>query len=140
MMEAAGLYRLIRQLRTVAGAATAGDPEAASPSSIAVIEDLVRHPDSSINQIVGRTGLVQSMVSNAVAQLRADGLLQTAADPRDRRRTLVSLNDSARQDVSTPRAGRSIDEALQQIRPDLDVGLRAELVHHLETIARLLDR
>lgn len=140
MMEAAGLYRLIRQLRTVAGAATTDDPEAVSPSSFAVIEDLVRHPDSSITQIVGRTGLVQSMVSNAVAQLRADGLLQTAADPQDRRRTLVSLNASVCQDVLTPRAGRSIDEALQRIRPDLDDVLRAELVHHLEAIARLLDR
>lgn len=139
-MEAGRLYRLIRQLRTVAGATSTDDSDSVSPSSIAVIEDLARHPDSSITQIVGRTGLVQSMVSNAVAQLRSDGLLHTAADPHDRRRTLVSLNDAVRDEVLSPQPGRSIEQALHRIRPDLDDELRTELVHHLEAAAELLDR
>lgn len=139
-MEAGRLYRLIRQLRTLAGAATGSDSaSASSPSVIAVVEDLARHPDSSITEIVGRTGLVQSMVSTAVAQLRTDGVLRTAPDPRDRRRTLVSMAPAAAA-APLPCAGRTVDDALRDVRPELDENRRAEVVHHLERIAALLER
>ncbi|WP_111765404.1 MarR family winged helix-turn-helix transcriptional regulator [Nakamurella deserti] len=137
-MEAGRLYRLIRQLRSVAGAATGDSAETVSPSIIAVMEDLAEHPDSSITEIVGRTGLVQSMVSTAVAQLRSDGVLRTTADPRDRRRTLVSMVPSASDGV-VPRPGRSVDDALRQVRPELDDDRRAEVVRHLEQVAALLE-
>ena len=138
-MEAGRLYRLIRQLRTLAGAATGGSgADSVSPSVIAVVEDLAAHPDSSITEIVGRTGLVQSMVSTAVAQLRAEGVLQTAPDPRDRRRTLVTM--TAAMCAERPRTGGTIDEALRQIRPELDDNRRAEVVHHLERVAAILEK
>ncbi len=132
-MEAGRLYRLIRQLRTVAGASS-NDTDAVSPSVIAVIEDLADHPDSSITEIVGRTGLVQSMVSTAVAQLRADGILRTWTDPKDRRRTLVTLADAS----TLPRCARDVDAGLRQFRPELDDDRRAEVVQHLERVAVLL--
>ena len=132
-MEAGRLYRLIRQLRTVAGASS-GETDTVSPSVIAVVEDLADHPDSSITEIVGRTGLVQSMVSTAVAQLRSDGVLRTSTDPKDRRRTLVTLAA----DSTLPRCGRSIDAGLRQMRPELDDDRRAEVVEHLERVAVLL--
>lgn len=63
------------------------------PSSMqTVLVDISEHPDSSISQIVARTGFPQSLVSAAVAQLRDRGVLQTAVDPADRRRTLVRLS------------------------------------------------
>ncbi len=143
-MEAGRLYRLIRQLRTLAGAATGGSgQDAMSPSVVAVVEDLAQHPGSSITEIVGRTGLLQSMVSTAVAQLRTEGVLQTTPDPRDRRRTLVTMTmtmTTALSDGPLSPTGGSLDEALRRIRPELDDGRRAEVVHHLERLAALLEK
>ena len=126
---------------SISGWATAGDAAVpVSPSVIAVVEDLSRHPDSSITEIVARTGLVQSMVSTAVAQLRTDGLLSTSPDPRDRRLTLVTMAPPTAGRDRLPCAGRTIDDALRSVCPELDDDRRAQVVHHLELVAALLDR
>jgi DNA-binding MarR family transcriptional regulator len=44
-----------------------------------------------VNEIVARTGLPQGYVSECVAKLREDDLVETATDPSDRRRTLVNF-------------------------------------------------
>lgn len=63
------------------------------PSSVRmVLLDIAEHPDSFISQIVERTGLPQSLVSQTVARLRDRGAVSTAVDPSDRRRTLVRLS------------------------------------------------
>jgi DNA-binding MarR family transcriptional regulator len=68
------------------------------PSSVqTILIDVSEYPDSSISQIVGRTGFPQSIVSEAVARLRDRGALITAVDPKDRRRTLVRLSPDIRQ-------------------------------------------
>jgi DNA-binding MarR family transcriptional regulator len=54
-----------------------------------VLVDVFEHPDSTIGQIVERTGFPQSHVSASVARLRELGMLATSVDPHDRRRTLV---------------------------------------------------
>ena len=54
-----------------------------------VLVDVHEHPDSTIGQIVERTGFPQSHVSAAVARLRESGALVTTTDPGDRRRTIV---------------------------------------------------
>src|SRR5580693_7809367 len=54
-----------------------------------VLRDVFAHPGSSITDITARTGLPQSYVSESVARLRSQGILETSADPADRRRTLV---------------------------------------------------
>jgi Winged helix DNA-binding domain len=66
------------------------------PASVrSVLIDAREHPNSSISEITARTGFPQSHVSAAVARLREDGDLVTAADPADRRRTLVGPSSEA---------------------------------------------
>ena len=55
-----------------------------------VLGDVVLFPNSTIRQIVERTGFTQGYVSKCVADLAEQGLLMTATDVLDRRRTLVS--------------------------------------------------
>jgi hypothetical protein len=46
-----------------------------------VLRDVFAHPGSSITDITARTGLPQSYVSESVARLRGQGILETSADP-----------------------------------------------------------
>src|SRR5262245_33577550 len=68
------------------------------PTSVRIVlVDVFEHPGTTIGQIVERTGFPQSHVSQAVARLRDDGVLETGVDPTDRRRTLVEpVRDRAR--------------------------------------------
>jgi DNA-binding MarR family transcriptional regulator len=59
---------------------------------LVVLVDLAEHGESSVGDIVKRTGLPQSQVSTAVARLRDAGRLVTEPDPADRRRTLIHLS------------------------------------------------
>lgn len=59
------------------------------PSATAVLIDVLESPNSSIGEIAKRTELPQSQVSAAATLLEDHGLLETASDPDDRRRTLV---------------------------------------------------
>lgn len=54
-----------------------------------VVIDVAYHPDSSISEITERTKFPQSLVSTTVAKLRDLGVVKTAPDPADHRRTLV---------------------------------------------------
>lgn len=57
-----------------------------------VLRDVFENPDSSIREITARTGLPQGYVSECVARLREQGLVATAVDPADRRRTLARFD------------------------------------------------
>ena len=57
-----------------------------------VLRDVFANPGSSITDITARTGLPQSYVSESVARLRGQGIVQTSADPADGRRTLVRVS------------------------------------------------
>jgi DNA-binding MarR family transcriptional regulator len=59
------------------------------PSVRLVLVDAFSNPGSSIREITERTGLPQSLVSEAVGRLKNAGALITGQDPGDRRRTLV---------------------------------------------------
>jgi len=56
-----------------------------------VLVDLAEHGESSVSDIVKRTGLPQSQVSTAVGRLRDAGRVDTEPDPADRRRTRIRL-------------------------------------------------
>jgi predicted transcriptional regulator len=51
------------------------------------VEDVIRHPASSISETSERTGFAQSHVSVSVARLKARGLAETETDPADGRHT-----------------------------------------------------
>lgn len=79
-----------------------------------VLVDVFEHPGTTIGQIVERTGFPQSHVSQAVARLRDDGVLETSIDPGDRRRTLVAPSPEHLARIERNRSElEPIDEILQ---------------------------
>jgi DNA-binding MarR family transcriptional regulator len=76
-----------------------------------VLTDVFSHPGSSVSEIKDRTGFPQSHVSSSVARLRDLGVLVTAPDPADRRRTLVRPAEGMVQ-KAVRRAATSVDSTL----------------------------
>jgi DNA-binding MarR family transcriptional regulator len=96
-----------------------------------VLVDLIEHGESTVGEIVRRTGLPQSQVSTAVARLRAAGRVDTTPDPADRRRSLIRLEAEP-----SPRAravaASSIDDTLAKALGTDEV---ADVVRTLEYLA-----
>ena len=117
-MDGGQLHRLGRRLIELSAAVTgeAGDL-VLTPGERAVVEDAARHPASSIGDISRRTGFTQSHVSASVSRLRRQGLIETAADPADGRRTRVRVAGEALSAISR-RAARRIDDTISRAVPD----------------------
>jgi DNA-binding MarR family transcriptional regulator len=130
------LHRLGRRLIELSRAVTAeaSDPSL-TPGETAVLEDVLRHSDSSVSEIQARTGFVQSHVSASVARLRQRGLLETMPDPTDRRRTRVRVSTRARRAIAA-RSSRSIDDAITHAVADPDQARRVTVL--LDELAQLL--
>lgn len=117
------------------------NPGEASPaaSTVAIVEDVSRHPGASITQIAARTRLAQSLVSRTVVTLERRGLVLVRADPADARRTLVELNPETQRDFLS-RGDRPIADALAELRPQLTASRRARVEKALDLLAaELLD-
>jgi DNA-binding MarR family transcriptional regulator len=123
------LIDLSREVTTSAGDARL------TPAEIAVIEDVLKHPDSTVSEIKVRTRFAQSHISDSVARLRERGLIETPPDTADRRRTRVRLSEPARQAVLA-RAGRSADEVIARAVEDQERAAR--VVALLDELAELL--
>jgi len=130
------LHRLGRRLIELSRAATAesGDP-AMTPGEVAVLEDALTHADSSVSDISARTGFVQSHISTSVARLKRRGLVDTASDPGDGRRTHVTVTDVAERAI-TARAGRNVEDALATAITDRAKARRVSAL--LDELAHLL--
>jgi DNA-binding MarR family transcriptional regulator len=76
-----------------------------------VLFDIAENPGSSISDVTARVKFRQSQVSACVARLRETGVVETVADPLDRRRTLVRLTDEAMRHATT-RPPAEIDTAV----------------------------
>ncbi|NUR85640.1 MAG: MarR family transcriptional regulator [Nonomuraea sp.] len=127
-MNVARMRRLGRRLVELSKAAageTKGPP--LTPGEEAVFEDVLRHPGSTVGEIRERTGFVQSHVSASVARMRERGLLSTAPDPADGRRTLVTATGLALNAVHR-RAAMPVEDAV-----------RAAVPEHADRVLALLD-
>lgn len=140
-MDGLELYVLGRTLMKLGEAAItrAGFSEL-PPSVRLVLGDVFENPATSIGEIAGRTGFPQSHVSAAVAQLVNGGAFVRAADPADRRRTLVSpsprliaLAGDAGDDAPVP-----VDNVIAQASGTADPQVQAELARALELLAEYL--
>ena len=119
-MEALDLIVLGRQLMKIGEEVMRGSQAQARPTGQSlVLRDAFANPDSSIKQIAARTGLPQSYVSESVARLREQGMLATAVDPADGRRTLVRVSEEHPRNVARKGAA-SVDRALALALDDLD--------------------
>jgi DNA-binding MarR family transcriptional regulator len=102
-----------------------------------VLTDVFSHPGSSVSEIKDRTGFPQSHVSSSVARLRDLGVLVTAPDPADRRRTLVRPADGMVQ-KAVRRAASSVDATLAEaIGPDTQDRL-PEVLTALDLLGELI--
>lgn len=88
----------LRKLRSVVDAVRLID-DSMPIQTFAVLLDIARHPNSSVNEIASRTGLAQSSASRNVAALSDRhwqkkpglGLVELVIDPNELRRKNVSL-------------------------------------------------
>jgi DNA-binding MarR family transcriptional regulator len=121
-MNALDLIMLGRQLSKIGEEVLRGRPAPDTPRPDApvmptgpslVLRDVFSHPDSSITDITARTGLPQSYVSESVARLRDQGILETGTDPADGRRTLVRVTAQHPRTVAA-KGSASVDDALAQ--------------------------
>jgi len=115
------LYLVGRKLMKIAEDALPRPDGNALPASVRmVMVDVAEHPGSSIGEITARTGFPQSLVSASIARLREFQAVQTATDPADARRTLVTassrLEERARR-VASP-IDQTIAAALTDATPD----------------------
>jgi DNA-binding MarR family transcriptional regulator len=124
-MDGGELHRLGRRLLELSAQVT-GEPGdlRLTPGEVAVLEDVIRHPASSISETSERTGFAQSHVSVSVARLKSRGLAETETDPADARRTRVRATGSTVEAV-TRRAARSIEDTLSRTLADPSQARRA---------------
>lgn len=109
------------------------------PSSVQlVLVDIGDHPDTSVSGVVRRTGLPQSAVSEAVARLAKAGVITTATDPADRRRTLARVKAEVRARKDRAPA-EPIDEPLAAALGLNDTAEVADVVQVLADLARRFD-
>jgi DNA-binding MarR family transcriptional regulator len=134
-MNPISLYLLGRRLMQIAEGMLPTGRKVTSARLVYV--DVAYHPNSSITEITERTGFPQSLVSTAVARLRDIGLLETEADPLDRRRTLVRPAPTVN-DVEVRLSQVSIDDVVAKgLAPEHEEEL-PDVLAALDLLSRLL--
>ncbi|MFG2877398.1 MarR family transcriptional regulator [Streptomyces sp. NPDC048337] len=109
---------------------------------VIVAGDIAAHPDTTVGETAQRTGLPQSQVSGAVARLKEAGSVETAADPADRRRTLVRQAPEVSARVAAVRSAGSskVEAALARVLGEAEAQRLPEVAEALEVLARHLVR
>jgi DNA-binding MarR family transcriptional regulator len=102
-----------------------------------VLRDVLAHPDSSISDITARTAMPQSHVSETVAQLVEQGLVESARDPADKRRTIVRVAASHPRHVARA-AMVSVDAALIDALDSMSPDAAGDVIATLEDLAARL--
>ncbi len=134
-MTAGALFRLARLLREVAlAAARDSDEPPAPPGLVSVTDDIAHHDGTTVGEIAARTGLAQSLVSKTVARLREAGVVNACVDATDRRRTRITITDTARSQVLATRGARTVTRALHDCFPSLSAERVAEVEALLEQL------
>lgn len=133
-MDGFELYLLGRRLMKIGADALPAQFRTVPIGVRSIVADVAEHPGTSISEVVERTALSQSQVSDAVAKMRAAGVLSSEPDPADRRRTLVRM---------LPRPGEAqaaapIEAPLAAALGVTDPAVLADIVGNLEKLTQLL--
>ncbi|MBN6051562.1 MarR family transcriptional regulator [Nonomuraea sp. RK-328] len=140
-MNAVDLFLLGRTLMKISEEAMPAEgigPQTTSVRTVLiVVSDIRDHPETSVGEIVARTGLPQSAVSAAVARLREAGAVVTEPDARDRRRTVIRHAPRISERVAEVRSA-PIEDALSTALGGADPGQVAEVTALLEALAARL--
>jgi DNA-binding MarR family transcriptional regulator len=138
-MNTGELFILSRRLMKVAEDHLPMGPGAANTSTRLILIDVAANSGTSISEIVLRTGFPQSLVSSTVAKLKEIGVVDSHADPVDRRRTLVTITPMAGDRARTnPAAAAPVERTLADAMPGVSAHEVSEVVAALELLARHL--
>jgi DNA-binding MarR family transcriptional regulator len=133
-VDALDLILVGRQLGRIAEQALRGGSSTGMTNGRAlVLRDVFANPASSISAITARTGLPQSYVSESIAALCDQGVLQISPDPKDRRRTLATVSPAHRRRVAE-RAATPVDTALAAELGEQRAALVLPLLHSLAAL------
>ena len=91
------ISRMARRLRQEAGAGL-------SPSQTAALVTIERHGPLTPSELAERERVQRPTVTRVLARLEEAGLVARAADPQDRRSSLVSISDDGRALLQSARA------------------------------------
>jgi len=135
-MNAFQLITLGRRLTRIGEEAARGSRSRVPGGVVLIVDDVIRHPDSSIGEIAERTGLPQSHVSATVAKLRDAKRFRVRADPSDGRRTLVRVEPELARAVGTSGAS-GVERAIAEALKGSAAGDVEEVVELLERLAAI---
>src|SRR5215217_8091973 len=123
------ISRMARRLRQEAGAEL-------SPSQTAALATVERHGPLTPSELAERERVQRPTVTRVLARLELAGLVQRAADPQDRRSSLVSISGDGRALLKALRARK--DAYLARRIDALDVADREALERAAAILERML--
>ena len=123
------ISRMARRLRQEAGAQL-------SPSQTAALATIERHGPLTPSELAERERVQRPTVTRVLARLEEAGLVERAADPADRRCSLVSISADGRQLLDAVRARK--DAFLSRRIDALDAADREALERAAAILERML--
>lgn len=124
------LGQLVRRLREQA---SIGD---LTRSQAAVLARLERDGPATMSTLARAEGIRPQSMGTIVSVLEATGLVSGTPDPADRRKTVLSLTDSAREQFATGRLARE-DWLFRAIRTELSSAEQDQLASLVGLLVRL---
>jgi DNA-binding MarR family transcriptional regulator len=123
------ISRMARRLRQEAGADL-------SPSQTAALATIERHGPLTPSELATRERVQRPTVTRVLTRLEEAGLVDRAADPDDRRSSLVSISAAGRELLDVARSRK--DLYLAKRLESLDAGDRAALDRAAGILERML--
>jgi DNA-binding MarR family transcriptional regulator len=115
-----------------------GKGKALTPASRAALQHLALAGPVTVGELCGHLDRTQSVVSDIVAHLEADGLVERQDDPADRRRRLVWLSRRGRELLARDRDVLSV-ELLERAFAELPDGERRAVLEAVDALLRAND-
>ena len=124
------ISRMARRMRQEAGAEL-------SPSQTAALATIERHGPLTPSELAQRERVQRPTVTRVLARLEEAGLVNRAADPQDRRSSLLSVSDDGRELLAVARARK--DAFLARRIDALDPSDREALERAAAIMERMLE-
>lgn len=136
-MDAASLHFLGRKLVMLAERAIAA-PEGVPPyptAEMLVLRAVLEKPGVTVTDLVAQLAIAQSRISQVVATLERDGLVQRYTDEGDRRRQRIEPAKTLKAELER-RLSREVTDALEPLFAGVSAREKARI---LSALARLHD-